>query len=807
MIKVDLHCHSTHSKHPSEWFLQRIGAQESYTPVEEVYRLAKARGMTYVTLTDHNTIDGALEMVASHPDDTFIGVEVTTYFPEDGCKIHVLVWGITPEQFDRIQSVRASIYELRDFLRRNAIACSVAHATFNINGRLTIEHLEKLILLFNVFEGVNGARSEMYNQTWARTLQHLKPSDVDRLRLKHAIEPWGDKPWVKGLTGGSDDHAGLLIGKTFTLAPDASAHDFLDSIRRRETVADGRHGDHKTLAFAIYKIAYDLSRHKTGGSGVGFWNILNTMLFEDGRLDMKHRIAVRRLKRSKESRDQIITRFFEALADSRQNGDTDALIDGVYNSLAGLSDDFFSMIATSVEKDLKSGDTPRLVKNSLAALPAVFLSAPFFSAMKHQHRARSLARALEHRFGAAHERDHRVLWFSDTVLDLNGVSVTVRALADAAHRTGRPLKIVTSIPEEDVTPELPVNMINLPCIYTLTPEFYTAFTLRVPSLLRAIDMIANENPDEIVISTPGPVGLLGLVAGRLMDIKCSGIYHTDFTRQVDLFIGDESVSNLVEAYTRGFFRMLDEVRVPTGEYIRILADRGLDPSRMQIFKRGIESSFPVKDPEKQLQLRAAHNLNGGATLVWAGRLGKEKNLDGLIEIYRDVARRRPDTNLLIVGDGPEKPHLAERTRDLPNVRFLGRLPREELPHVYGVSDVLVFPSTTDTFGMVVLEAQACGTPALVTDVGGPQEIVSDGETGHVLPAHDKAAWVSRIVELLDLKKRDPGAFHDYRESIRHHFATCFSWEHVLDSVLGPQPAPRRSIRLPGKPLAAVAMTA
>ena len=81
MVRVDLHVHSCHSRHASEWILQRLGAQESYTSIETVYRDAKVRGADFVTITDHNSIDGALELAALHPKDCFVSTEVTAYFP------------------------------------------------------------------------------------------------------------------------------------------------------------------------------------------------------------------------------------------------------------------------------------------------------------------------------------------------------------------------------------------------------------------------------------------------------------------------------------------------------------------------------------------------------------------------------------------------------------------------------------------------------------------------------------------------------------------------------------------------------
>ena len=104
--KADLHVHSKHSDRPSEWFLRRIGAPESFVEPAEIYRRARQRGMDFVTISDHNCIRGALE-IADLPG-TFISNEVTTYFPEDGCKIHVLVFGIDEEQFRAIQNCAAT---------------------------------------------------------------------------------------------------------------------------------------------------------------------------------------------------------------------------------------------------------------------------------------------------------------------------------------------------------------------------------------------------------------------------------------------------------------------------------------------------------------------------------------------------------------------------------------------------------------------------------------------------------------------------------------------------------------------------
>ncbi len=790
MFIADLHVHSRYSKHPSEWFLQRIGAAESYTDVEEVYRQAKARGMSAVTLTDHNTIEGALALREAHPEDTFVSVEATAYFPEDGCKVHVLAYDIAPEQFAIIDKRRENIYALRDYLRAESIPCSVAHATYSVNDRLTAETLEKLVLLFDVFEAVNGGRNRMHNQTWWDLLLSLTPRHIEELRARHGIEPWSADSWRKGFTGGSDDHAGLLIGQVYTLGCDDTLRGFLDQVRRRETRAAGRHADHKSLSCAIYKIAYRFSQSKRRNGDGGPLSLLNTLFFDHGRLGMKNWLAVQKLKRRKGSANRAMVQCVEELLEGRQNGPNDGeqQIERMYQGLATLSDGVFALVAESLETDLQSGDAGRLLGLLSSALPALFLMTPLLSVMRHMHRDRELLAGMTKRFGHTPATRRKLLWFSDTVTDLNGVAVTMREIAACARASGHPVTLVACLPEDGDPAALPPGILDLPCIYSFTPGFYNAWTLRLPSLLRSIDLIAREAPDEIVVSTPGPVGLVGLAAARLLQIKCTGVYHTDFTRQADHFIGDHWVSAMIESYTHGFFTLMDEVRVPTQRYMAMLAERGLDREKMKLFSRGIAEGFASDDSVRQADWRRRLGIDGNrAVLLWAGRLGREKNLDFLFEIFRNTRETRPDLALVLVGDGPEEARLRDEYGALPGVVFAGRIERSELPHLYGLADVFVFPSTTDTFGMVVLEAQACGLPALVSDVGGPQELVRTGETGFVIKADNLSAWSAAVHGALDIRDNDPDLWARMRAAARAHAAQGGGWDRLLDDMTGAAP--------------------
>ena len=261
LSRADLHVHSKHSDRPSEWFLRRIGAPESFVEPRELYAACRERGMDFVTITDHNSLGGSLE-IADLPN-TFLSSELTTYFPEDGCKIHCLVWGVTEAQFATLQQARENIHELRDVLRREGILHAVAHPLFRVNDKLTVEHFEKLILMFDRFEGLNGSREPRAGDLAQAVFAALTPEDIAALADRHGIAPAGPTPWIKRLTGGSDDHSGLYACGAHTVTPKAeTVEEFLGYLREGRHEPGGRAGSSLRLAHSLYHIAYSYYRSR-----------------------------------------------------------------------------------------------------------------------------------------------------------------------------------------------------------------------------------------------------------------------------------------------------------------------------------------------------------------------------------------------------------------------------------------------------------------------------------------------------------------------------------------------------------------
>ncbi|MGD9149988.1 MAG: glycosyl transferase, partial [Desulfobacterales bacterium] len=261
-MRADLHVHSKYSQRPSQWFLQKIGCPESFTEPLDLYRIARNRGMTLVTITDHNRIDGALEI--AHLPGTFISEEVTSYFPEDQCKVHVLVYQITESQHEDIQNLRSNLYELVDYLQLKGIYYALAHPMYAVNDRLTIEHFEKCLLLFNNFE-LNGDFNPESNECLKLTLYDITREEVYRLADKHALFPTSSEPWKKNLIGGSDDHSALNIARAFTEVTQADSVDsFLQGIDSGRATVISQPSSPQNMARNLYSIAYQFYRNKLG---------------------------------------------------------------------------------------------------------------------------------------------------------------------------------------------------------------------------------------------------------------------------------------------------------------------------------------------------------------------------------------------------------------------------------------------------------------------------------------------------------------------------------------------------------------
>ena len=745
-IRVDLHVHSSHSNKPTYWAMRKFNCPESYTSPQMVYQTAKARGMEYVTITDHNVISGALEI--AHLPGTFVSSEITTHFPENGCKAHVVVLRINEAQYAEIMRLRKNIYDLVGYLNRERIAHFLAHPLYAQNDKLTLEIIEKCLLLFPTIEVKNGCRARRFNEFTASLALSLTPTLIGRLADKHNLAPMGETPWRKGVVGGSDDHGGLFIARAHTCSFRGETLDtFMASIQERQTWADGEDGGPLTMAHSLYGVAHSFYRERFGErrrSSTPFVSALLDRFFNLGttKSSLVENIRLFVLKNLPEKKKNDRDRSFEELLDSeacRLLNDTEFLA-GMKN--ADLNRKLFMVTSRLVNRILYQY-TNRLLSlpmqagffeylNTAGTIGLVhLLISPYYLAFHHQHKGKELIQEIRQQFTEIPFRPakEKIALFTDTLDEINGVAITIRRLIGTARERGVNLTVITS----GNGTEQPLEGVKQ---FTAVGDFvlpeYPELKLSFPPILDVMHYIEKEGITRIHISTPGTVGLLGLLIARLMDIPAAGTYHTEIPQYVRSLTDDEFLEQAAWSYMIWFYNQMEEVMVPSAGTRKQLLSHGLPPEKLKPLPRWVDMQQFHPD-KRQDGYWHSQGLTNGTVLLYVGRVSKEKALDLLVDAFRRLVDEGLPVCLAVIGDGPYRAEMEATLAGYP-ARFTGYLQGEALQQAYASADLFVFPSATDTFGNVVLEAQASGLPVIVSDSGGPQELMQAGETGLVFSA-------------------------------------------------------------------------
>ncbi len=729
--RVDMHCHSTASQESRLGVQRAVGLPECATPPEEVYALAKRRGMDFVTITDHDTIAGVLEI--SDRPDVFVSEELTAGFRGEGQAVHVLCYGITPEDHEWLQAHNGDVEVCAAYLHERDVACALAHPYYTVAAPLTARHRRRLAELFPIWEIRNGARAPELNSPAATYVV-----------TRDAI----------GI-GGSDDHAGVDIGRTFTEAPSAAGpEEFLAHMRAGDVLARGAQGSAAKWAHAAIALAVrSLGLHAPDGSSARP-DPLRV-------LAMMRRLLVQADARQGAGGGELTPEDARCLLRAWLGAvGLDHLDEGAL--LAMMQDESFSHsglyrracrvherklrgavevalgAATGGENMLLAAEG--LFEASIAAIP--YAPATAFLAHEQAKLAAipySTSRAgLAPRTGERHGQDGetpRVAIMVDGIGSTHGVT---RTIAEIRQRgvPGFEIEVIGTDPEVDR---------RLSAVAEVDVPFYPDLRIGVPSLPAAVQTLADGRFDAVQVCSPGPVGAAGALLARALGLPLVGSYHTELTAYASLRSGDERVASAMAAAVSAFYCACDLVLSPSPAADRALARIGVADGHIVRWDRGVDTTR--FDPA----LRREPRVPGAITVLYAGRITREKGVELLAESFqRAHARARSELgqrlHLIVAGGGPEKQLLRERLGG--DVSFLGWLEGEALARAYADADIFLFPSATDTFGQVVLEAQASGLPVVAVAEGGPLSLIEDRVSGLLCPA-EPDALAGAVLELAD----------------------------------------------------------
>ena len=772
MSRCDLHLHSKFSDRSEDWIFRRFDFPDSYSDPLDLREKATVAGMDFVTITDHDTIEGCLRI--SDFGNTFISEQVTTYFPQDSCKINLLVWGLSETQHAEISRVRDNIFDLQAFLQEEALAHAVAHPLYSINGKLNTSHLERLILIFQHFEGVNGLRDALLSDLTRHLLGQLTPEKIAEFVERHRLQPTHAEPWKKIFVGGSDDHGGLFVGSVFTETPAAKTpNEFLEHIRAGRCCAHGEGGTPLALSHGFYNtlsqflqdrltaklgpsaglVEKMFSRFMEGrdpteftlGEKAGFitQGILSGKIFE---LAKPANLSLWRELSSYFGQPQVKAQLAREIADvTEPERRTFMMANAACEQLA------FRFFEKFVQQ-IRAGNVIESVQALASIAPILIVLAPYIYAFHSQAPSRRWLREICRDFTGTIPpalQNTKRAWFTDTLEDVNGVSTTIRKMAAEGRDAGAELVVVTSRSELTLD-GLPIK--NFKPIGEFELPEYELQKLSFPPILQMLDYIQRENFSEIIISTPGPIGLTALLAGKMLNLETSGIYHTDFPQYIRILTEDSFLESLAWKYMHWFYGQLDTIFVNSEQYRQSWIDRGIDPAKLKILPRGLDTQLFAPGRSEPNFWEQFGSDGSGVRLLFVGRVSKEKDLDILVQAFHNLRQDGVPVQLSVVGHGPYSEALSKL---MPEACYTGYLSGTELAKAYASSDIFVFPSTTDTFGNVIIEAQAAGLPVVVSDVGGPRELVTNGVNGLItrgLDVADFTAAIRRLAEDAALRK-------------------------------------------------------
>ena len=694
--RVDLHCHSSASEVSRLGVQRAMGLPECATPPEEVYALAKRRGMDFVTITDHDTIDGVLA-IADRPD-VFVSEELTAHFRGERQAVHVLCYEIAPADHEWLQSHNHDVETCAEYMHERGIVCALAHPYYTVAAPLLPRHRRRLVELFAIWEVRNGARARELNRPAAVYI-----ATHDGIGI-----------------GGSDDHAGVDIGRTFTETPPAGTPaELLAHLRAGRALARGEQGSaakwaHAAIALAARSLgaggddgAEHAEEHRSGERGPDPRMVMRMAerLLREG--DARHGSTGNDLTPA--DARQLLRAWLaaveldegELLAHMQAEGFTHS---DLYRRACRAHERKLGGAVESVARAVEAGGTVDLSAAATAVFEGCIAAIPYAPAAAFLGAEKA---KLDSREGEV----PRVAVMADGIASTHGVSRTIEELRARGVR-GYEIEVIGTDPGVDR---------RLSAVAELDVPLYPGLRIGVPGLPAAVETLAEGAFDAIHVCSPGPVGIAGALVARGLGVPLIGSYHTELTAYAALRSGDPHLAQAMDLAVRTLYGACDVVLSPSPASDATLEQLGIAPSRIARWDRGVDCSR--FDPS----LRGERPLPGELNVLYSGRITREKGADLLADAFLEAHGRDPRLHLVLAGGGPEEGRLRERLG--AHATFLGWQGGAELARVYASADIFLFPSATDTFGQVILEAHASGLPVVAVAAGGPASLIEHRVSG------------------------------------------------------------------------------
>jgi glycosyltransferase involved in cell wall biosynthesis/predicted metal-dependent phosphoesterase TrpH len=702
--RADMHVHSTASELSKLGIQRSLHLPECATEPEEVYELAKRQGMDFVTITDHDTVAGALSI--AHLPGVFVSEELTVWFKNEPQAVHVLCYGITPEDHEWLQAHNDSVEDCAEYLNDREITAALAHPFFAVEAPLAARHRRRLAQLFPIWETRNGSRAKELNL----------PAFV-------YIETHGGTA-----IGGTDDHAGIDIGRTFTETPKAqNATAFLANIRAGNAVAHGDQGSaakwtHAAMSLAIRALGDGEAHGRPDPAAV--LKIVERVMSEgnarsgSNQRDLGPQDALALLRSWLSAMNLEIDE--RRLIQHLQDGDIGH--QDLYRRARRIHERELARVVHDTMAVVEEGRLPDFNRTAAELFDACIPAIPYAAAAAFLGREKlKLTR---------NDGDRpRIALVADGLGSMHGVTHTIQQIRDRG---------VPGFDVEVIGTDADVDR-RLSAVAEVDVPFYNGLKIGVPSITAITEAIAEGRYDLVHVCSPGPAGIAAWGIAKVLELPLLGSYHTELGAYAGLRSGMGHIEMMVDFALGKFYGACDVVLSPSAATDDRLEKIGVDPMTIGRWDRGVD--LKRFDPG----LRDDSMLPGEVNVLYVGRLTREKGVDLLADAFLTAHARDPRLHLVLAGGGPEEDALRDRLG--AHATFMGWKYGDDLARIYASADAFLFASRTDTFGNVVLEAQASGLPVVAVGEGGPATLIEDGETG-LLAVADAQALATAVHQII-----------------------------------------------------------
>ena len=327
--------------------------------------------------------------------------------------------------------------------------------------------------------------------------------------------------------------------------------------------------------------------------------------------------------------------------------------------------------------------------------------------------------------------------------DINGVSLTLEKIVTGFTQKNYYVTVVVPDTKHSTAINGVGQNLNFLPVKGVPIPFYSELKMGLPCYGYLLKIWSDSRPDLVHIATEGPLGLSALYASKKLSIPLISDFRTNF-HEYGKYYGIGFFGKLIFSYLRYFHNNTNKTLVPTQSLFEFLNAKKIN--NISVIPRGVD----VKKFHPHLRCKQTRSEIGISdscpTILSVSRLAREKNLDLVVDCFYELKKKYGQIQLIFVGSGPYMNKLKKRC---PDASFVGYKTGVELSKYYANADLMVFPSLTETFGNVTLEALASGLPVLCYDTAAAKELVIDGENGFTVSPFQKEAFLRKAMQIFD----------------------------------------------------------